>query len=118
MLALKNIAKSYKKSQIFNDITQTFEQGVTLVLGPSGAGKSTLLRICASVEAPTTGEISWHMKSVTKHPRLYRKVLGYAPQQIDFPDDITANEFMLHVGALKLLSLEQITTQTDTLFEK
>jgi ABC-type multidrug transport system ATPase subunit len=115
MLTLKNLSKTYKKQIVFRDLTHDFGTGVTIITGPSGVGKSTLLRLCATVEKPSSGELLWQGRSIQKNKRAFRAGLGYAPQQIDFPDDITANEFMAHIGALKGQSYSETMAQTESL---
>ncbi len=111
MIALKTVSKSYKKQTILRDISHNFGQGVTVITGKSGAGKSTLLRMCATVEKPSSGDILWQDVSILKRPKAFRGVLGYAPQQIDFPPDITALDFLRYIGALKGVSAKNSTRQ-------
>ena len=111
MLTVTSLSKRYKKLTILSGITHKFEPGVTVITGMSGAGKSTLLRLCASAEKPTSGDIKWKSTSILHKPKTFRRVLGYAPQRIDFPEDISALDFLSHIGALKgfsrAASLEQ-----------
>jgi len=101
MLSLTNVSKKYGKRIILDDVTQTFETGVSLLIGPSGAGKSTLLRLCATAEKPTNGSLSWENKTLPAARKTLRKTLGYAPQLVDLPNDLTGFEFMTHMAALK-----------------
>lgn len=57
-ITLRNVTKSFGKSQIIKEFDAEFGDGefVTL-LGPSGCGKTTTLRMIAGFERPTTGEI-------------------------------------------------------------
>lgn len=101
MLELKNVSKSYKKRLVLNDISHSFDNGLHLLVGPSGAGKSTLLRICATVEKPTSGSATWQSAPYKKIKRQLRSELGYAPQIVDLPLNVTGMEFLLHIAALK-----------------
>ena len=67
----------------------------------AGRGKSTLLRICATVEKPTSGTVTWNGTPYAKLKRKLRSELGYAPQIVDLPPNITGMEFLLHIAALK-----------------
>ena len=89
MLTLTSVSKKYGKRVILDNVTQTFETGVSLLIGPSGAGKSTLLRLCATAEKPSGGTLSWNKNSLPSARRAMRKALGYAPQLVDLPNDLT-----------------------------
>ncbi len=57
-ITLKNIIKSYDKTQVVKGIDLAIEDGEFVVLvGPSGCGKSTTLRMIAGLEQPTSGDI-------------------------------------------------------------
>ena len=117
MLNLKGLTKRYKKQTVLSELSHSFEPGVTVITGPSGVGKSTLLRLCATAEKPSSGTINWNDQSIIKRPKPFRKVLGYAPQIIDFPEDISALDFMGHIGALKGINYANCKAQTENLFE-
>jgi ABC-2 type transport system ATP-binding protein len=107
-LELKGVGKAYGRKRVLQDVSLTFEPGLTLLVGPSGAGKSTLLRLIATAERPNKGSISWDGRSA-RGP--LRRTLGYAPQAVDLPEDLTAREFAMHIAALKGLNLGQADKQ-------
>ena len=100
-LELRDVAKSYGRKSVLMDVSVTFATGLTLLTGPSGAGKSTLLRIVATAEKPGSGRMSWDGVPLPAARPALRRALGYAPQAVDLPDDLTAREFALHMAALK-----------------
>ena len=106
---LRNISKRYGRKRVLEDVTHAFIPGLTLLIGPSGAGKSTLLRLLATAEKPNGGAIAWNGKTNAKG--VLRRTLGYAPQAVDLPEDLTAREFALHIAALKGLSLSAADKQ-------
>ena len=101
MLQLKSVSKSYGKRDILTDLNHEFAPGLNLLVGPSGAGKTTLLRLCATVEKPSSGQLLWESKSYSAQKRKIRSALGYAPQIVDLPVDLTGMEFLTHIAALK-----------------
>lgn len=101
MLRLENISKTYNKRRVLSGVNHEFAQGVNLLVGPSGAGKSTLLRLCATVEKPSGGAMTWNGQAYSKSRRQIRRSLGYAPQSVDMPPDISGREFLSHMAALK-----------------
>lgn len=107
-LELKGVTKSYGRKHVLEDLSLSFPPGLTLLIGPSGAGKSTLLRLIATAERPNHGVIAWNGKSA-RAP--LRRTLGYAPQAVDLPEDLTAREFALHIAALKGLNPSQADRQ-------
>ncbi|MGD9965062.1 MAG: ATP-binding cassette domain-containing protein [Hyphomonadaceae bacterium] len=107
-LELKGVGKAYGRKRVLEDVSLTFRPGLTLLVGPSGAGKSTLLRLIATAERPNRGSISWNGRSGRT---ALRKTLGYAPQAVDLPEDLTGREFALHIAALKGLNQAQADKQ-------
>lgn len=100
-LETEELVKRYGRKTVLNWVSQRFGLGLTLLVGPSGAGKSTLLRLLATAERPTSGAIRWQGKLVSLDRKALRRTLGYAPQAVDLPDDLTAREFAMHMAALK-----------------
>jgi tungstate transport system ATP-binding protein len=58
-LSIKGITKGYDGKEVLKDCTFEFERGVYALMGPNGSGKSTLLRICALLERPDRGAVSY-----------------------------------------------------------
>ena len=100
-LRVERISKRYGRKRVLDDVTQDFGPGLTLLIGPSGAGKSTLLRLLATAEPPSGGTLSWDGATLPRARAALRRTLGYAPQAVDLPEDLTAREFALHIASLK-----------------
>lgn len=58
MITLKNIKKSFGKSEVLKNVSLTVETGqVVVLLGPSGSGKTTLLRCINFLERAQEGQL-------------------------------------------------------------
>jgi len=118
-LRLDGVSRRYGRKVVLDSVTHTFGQGLTLLTGPSGAGKSTLLRLCATAEKPSAGTIAWQGLPLNAGGRkALRRVLGYAPQAVDLPDQLTAREFGLHIAALKGLRQGEADDQFRLLLDQ
>ena len=102
---LDGVGKSYGRKPVLNDVSIGFPVGLTLLTGPSGSGKSTLLRLIASAERPSAGRLSFEGQPLPGATKALRQSLGYAPQAVDLPDDLSARAFALHIAALKGLEI-------------
>ncbi len=116
-LDLTAVSKRYGRKTVLKGVDLHFAAGLTLLVGPSGAGKSTLLRIVATAEAPTSGTLSWNGAALPAARRALRSTLGYAPQAVDLPEDLTGREFGLHMAALKGLDRNGSDAQLSFLAE-
>ena len=57
-LEVKNITKSFGKTQVLKGVSFSLEKGqVVAIIGSSGSGKTTLLRCLNFLETPDAGEI-------------------------------------------------------------
>ena len=58
IISMKNISKSYDKTDVIKNLDLTIkDKEFTTLLGPSGCGKTTILRMIAGLETPSAGEI-------------------------------------------------------------
>lgn len=115
LMRLDEITKTYGRKRVLDGVTADFPVGLTLLTGPSGAGKSTLLHLIATAERPTKGRISWEGSPLPAARTTLRRTLGYAPQAVDLPEDLTGREFALHIAALKGLDLATADRQFDVI---
>lgn len=74
-ITLRNLNRVFAGVKAVNDINTTFPTGsVTCLLGPSGCGKTTLMRMIAGLETPTTGQILFGGRDVTRLSPRQRNV--------------------------------------------
>lgn len=114
-LELRDVSKAYGRRQVLAEVGATFATGLTLLTGPSGAGKSTLLRIVATAERTDRGTIEWDGMALPAARAALRRTLGYAPQAVDLPEDLTAREFAMHMAVLKGLDRRAADVQFVTI---
>jgi ABC-type multidrug transport system ATPase subunit len=117
-LTLEGIGKSYRRKAVLAEVTHRFTPGLTLLTGPSGAGKSTLLRLVSTAEKPSAGRIAWDGAALPAARAALRRALGYAPQAVDLPEDLTAREFAMHIAALKGLDLAAADRQFGAITDR
>ena len=116
-LRLDAVSRRYGRKLVLEAVSHTFERGLTLLTGPSGAGKSTLLRLCATAEKPSNGTLFWEGEALPGARGRLRRSVGYAPQAVDLPEDLTAREFGLHMAALKGLKAGDAVAQFRMLLD-
>jgi ABC-2 type transport system ATP-binding protein len=101
---LTGVGKRYGRTHALVDVDLAFDHGVTGLLGPNGAGKTTLLRIVATSIAADGGEV----RLLGRDPHrshadvtAVRRELGYLPQELGYPSDMTAFGFVEYIAVLK-----------------
>lgn len=95
------------------DVSLEFDAGIHGLLGPNGAGKSTLMEILTTVSKPTTGSAYWNGTDIVESPEAVRPVLGYLPQEFGVYPDLTLEEFLEYMAALRGLDSETSRARID-----
>ena len=101
---LTGVGKRYGRKPALSDVDLAFDHGVTGLLGPNGAGKTTLLRIVATSIAADSGQVRlFGCDPHHSHAEVtaVRRQLGYLPQELGYPSDMTAFGFVEYVAVLK-----------------
>jgi len=78
-------------------LTVDFAPGVTGLVGANGAGKSTLIKILLGLIRPTKGQAK---VLGAETGEKVRSLLGYMPEHDCLPADVTATEFVTHLGRI------------------
>jgi ABC-2 type transport system ATP-binding protein len=83
-----------------DSLTLDVEPGVIGLVGANGAGKSTFLKILLGLLDPTSGEATVLGYDVRRQGTQIRSLVGYMPEHDCLPPDISATEFVTHMGRM------------------
>jgi len=114
-LELKNLTKKYGNFTALDNMTITFEPGISGILGANGAGKSTMMNLLTDNIDRTEGEILFDGTDILKLGKDFRKVLGYMPQQQGFYEHMTAQTFLYYMAELKAIPKKQTKSEIEKL---
>lgn len=74
--------------------------GITGLVGSNGAGKSTLIKVLLGLLSPTSGRASVLGLDTVAQAEQIRALTGYMPEHDCLPPDMTATEFVTHMGRM------------------
>ncbi len=99
IVATSGLTKRYGgRVTALDDLTVAVEPGIIGLVGANGAGKSTFIKILLGLLAPTSGEARvFDMDPTTDTDRVRARV-GYMPEHDSLPPDLSAAEFVTHLG--------------------
>jgi ABC-2 type transport system ATP-binding protein len=83
-----------------SDLTLSVEPGITGLVGANGAGKSTLIKILLGLLTPSSGRVHVLGLDAGEHGEQIRGRVGYMPEHDCLPTDVTATEFVTHLGRM------------------
>ncbi len=85
MLIIENYKKEYRHGFKLSIDQLELESGIHFLKGNNGSGKSTLLRSIAGL-IRFKGDISFNNISIKKQPNDFKKAMGFAEAEPEFPD--------------------------------
>jgi ABC-2 type transport system ATP-binding protein len=96
-----------------DQLTVSVEPGVTGLVGANGAGKSTLIKILLGLLPATSGSAQVLSLDVrTQGPEIRQRV-GYMPEHDCLPPDVSAAEFVVHLGRMSGLPMTSARERTS-----
>jgi ABC-2 type transport system ATP-binding protein len=99
MLTVRNLTKQYNDVVAVENLSFTVSEGKIFgLLGPNGAGKTTTIRTVLNIIKPTSGEIRFYDKKIS---RDFFNVIGYLPEDRGLYKKSRVDEVILYFAALK-----------------
>ena len=117
MIDVRGISYSYGRRQVLEE-----KGDCVAIAGPNGCGKSTLLSLLAGAMRLQKGEIRYGGQDPRKDVGVFRRMLGYVPQDNPLLEELTVRDNLrlwyssspfslkedLQSGILSLLKLEEM----------
>jgi ABC-2 type transport system ATP-binding protein len=101
IIATHGLTKTYGgQVTALSDLTVAVEPGVIGLVGANGAGKSTFIKILLGLIAPTSGQARVFDIDPTVDTDRVRARVGYMPEHDCLPQDVSAAEFVTHLGRM------------------
>ncbi|HEX2844592.1 MAG TPA: ABC transporter ATP-binding protein [Candidatus Limnocylindria bacterium] len=99
LIATRALTKRYGSAvTALDDLTLDVEPGIIGLVGANGAGKSTLIKILLGLLPATDGDARvLDLDTRTSGPAI-RALVGYMPEHDCLPPDVSATEFVSHMG--------------------
>ncbi|RSM52064.1 ABC transporter [Actinoplanes sp. ATCC 53533] len=101
LIVTQGLTKTYgTQVTALHDLTVAVEPGIIGLVGANGAGKSTFIKILLGLIAPTAGQVRVFDIDPTVDPDRVRAKVGYMPEHDALPPDVSAAEFVTHLGRI------------------
>ena len=100
LLSAHSVTKRYPGVVALDSLTLELNPGIIGLVGANGAGKSTFIRILLGLLAPTSGTVEVLGINALTHPLEVRKLIGYLPEHDCLPIDVSAADFVTHMGRM------------------
>lgn len=123
LVRLEHIQKSFtsgflmRRKTVLEDLSLDIDSGEAYaLLGPNGAGKSTTLRVLLGLTRPDLGSGELLGRPLGDPQPRHR--LGYLPENPNFHEQLTADEFLRYCGRLLGLRGAQLRRRIDELLSR
>ena len=100
LIRTEELTKRFGSVTAVDALTVDVSTGVTGLVGANGAGKSTLLKILLGLLPATAGTAAVLDHDVATDGPAIRERVGYMPEHDCLPPDVSATEFVVHMGRM------------------
>jgi ABC-2 type transport system ATP-binding protein len=118
MLEAQHLVKRFFGVTVVNDINLTVDPGeIVGYLGPNGSGKTTTVRMLTGLLDPTSGHVLFEGRDITSDPVVFRRHLGYVPEEPHLYPFLSGREYLELVGRLRQVPDALLERKINSLLE-
>lgn len=118
VLEARHLAKRYSAFTAVRDMSFAIHAGEILgVLGPNGAGKSTMVKMVTGLLPPSSGTVLFRGVRIEESLTVYKRSLGYVPEQPDLYTFLTGWEYLEMVATLRETGPRRFRAKASALLE-
>ena len=118
MLVAQGLSKYYGSVPAVRDVTFSLHPGQILgYLGPNGAGKSTTVKMLTGLLKPADGVVAFNGQDIQKDLPVFRKRLGYVPEEANLYPYLSGEEYLQMVANLRAMDARRATQRINSLLE-
>ncbi len=105
VIKTKHLVKRFGKFTAVDQVNLNISKGsIHGFVGPNGAGKTTTIKMLIGAMIPTSG--NGYIKDYEIGTKQSRQMIGYAPEKMSFYRHMNAMEYLLYMGQLSGLTLD------------
>ena len=94
-LKADHLSKHYGPIKAVQDVSFEVNKGdVIAFLGPNGAGKSTTIKMLAGYLTPSSGQVLFQGKPISKNLLTAKSLIGYMPESTPSYGEMTVTEYL------------------------
>ncbi len=118
LIEVRGLTKKYGEHVALNNVNFNIEKGeIVGFLGPNGAGKSTSMNILTGYISATDGEAMIDGIDILENPIEAKKKIGYLPEQPPLYFDMTVDEYIDFVCALKKVPKKEVEENKKRIYK-
>ena len=116
-LRIQGLARRYGSLVALDGVSLEVKPGeIVGLLGPNGAGKSTLMRTAAGLQPPDAGTVHVGDVDLWRDPIAAKRRLGFASEHPEFYEELSADEYLAFLSAVRGLDPEQAAGRARELY--
>ena len=101
VIEVKNLTKKFGEFTAVDDISFGLKEGEILgFLGPNGAGKTTTIQMLLGILTPTSGDVKYFGKRLTKYREEILEQVNFSSTYTNFPWNLTVKETLTFISYL------------------
>ena len=115
-IVFENVTHRYGSKTALKDVSFSVPEGAIFgLIGPNGSGKSTTLNILTTLLRASEGRVTVMGHDVASDPMAVKAALGYAPEEVNLYNGLSAREFVTLSATLHHLEPEEAARRAGEL---